>query len=443
MGQAKLGALATSILTRRAGIPVTQIWQWAPSVSNSFLSKGVQSRSLVAAENLQKDIESWTDLINRMDKKPRQPVLMLKQTPLAMRLVGAEFRELLADPHVFDGLFPKAERSNPRHNSHPEMTRDVLKQIPRALTDPVGAYKDMRVNPSHNTLVFLLDVWDSEGTPVIVPVRFNAQGNKGTINLALSTYGKQSRNIIDLALQNDALLYVNRRKSGRWFPASGSNSLFDSSALNRMLAEAASHGLMVKTEGDLDRLKREHHDLYQVNDGVVARGLFNSETNTISLTHNADHLTFSHELGHWYLSNLLELSKLDGTSASIQEDAQAVLKEFGLDSVEVWDALGLEGQRKYHERFAYWTEIYFATSKAPVSGLRKFFDRLGAWIRDVYFKETMIDARGTACKHCYGGFTVRQPSRNNSGIKGKDLGEKTDSRLYGHAVGTGNRLMVA
>lgn len=61
----------------------------------------------------------------------------------------------------------------------------------------------------------------------------------------------------------------------------------------------------------------------------------------------------------------------------------------------------------------------------------------------VYFKETMIDARGTACKHCYGGFAVRQPSRNNSGIKGKDLGEKTDSRLYGHAVGTGNRLMVA
>ena len=215
----------------------------------------MQSRSLVAAENLQKDIESWTDLINRMDTKPRQLVLMLKQTPLAMRLVGAEFRELRADPHVFDGLFPKAEESNPRHNSHPEMTRDVLKQIPRALTDPVAVYKDMRVNPSHNTLVFLLDVWDSEGTPVIVPVRFNAQGNKGTINLALSTYGKQSRNIIDLALQNDALLYVNRRKSGRWFPASGSNSLFDSSALNRMLAEAASHGFMVKTEGDLDRLK--------------------------------------------------------------------------------------------------------------------------------------------------------------------------------------------
>ena len=233
------------------------------------------------------------------------------------------------------------------------MTRDVLKQIPRALTDPVAVYKDTRVNPSHNTLVFLLDVVDSEGTPVIVPVRFNAQGNNGTINLALSAYGKQSRNIIDLALRNDALLYVNRRKSGRWFPASGSNSLFDSSALNRMLAEAASHGLMVKTEGDLDRLKREHPDLYQINDGVVARGLFNSETNTISLTHNADLSTFSHELGHWYLSNLLELSKLDGTSASIQEDAQAVLREFGLDSVEAWDALGLEGQRKYHERFAY------------------------------------------------------------------------------------------
>lgn len=179
-------------------------------------------------------------------------------------------------------------------------------------------------------------------------------------------------------------------------------------------------------------------DLYQ-----RARGRFSPISNTIVLTPNADLSTFSHELAHWYLLNLLELSNLARTSARLHEDAQAVLNEFALDSVEAWDALGLEGQRKYHERFVYWTEIYFATGKAPVSGLRKFFDRLGAWIRDVYFKETMIDARGTACKHCYGGFAFRQPSRNNSGIKGKDLGEKTDSRLYGHAVGTGNRLMVA
>jgi hypothetical protein len=45
------------------------------------------------------------------------------------------------------------------------------------------------------------------------------------------------------------------------------------------------------------------------------------------------------------------------------------------------------------------------------------------WIVEASFKETMIDARGTACKHCYGGFAFRQPSRNNSGIKGRDLGE--------------------
>ena len=53
--------------------------------------------------------------------------------------------------------------------------------------------------------------------------------------------------------------------------------------------------------------------------------------NVITLTPNADLSTFSHELGHWYLSNLLELSKLDGTNESLQEDARAVLKEFDLD----------------------------------------------------------------------------------------------------------------
>ena len=117
---------------------------------------------------------------------------------------------------------------------------------------------------------------------------------------------------------------------------------------------------------------------------IGQRGFFTPETNAITLTPDADLSTFSHELGHWYLKNILELSKLDGTSESLQEDANAILKEFGLKSVEEWDALGLEGQRKYHERFAYWTEIYFATGKAPVSTLQKFFNRLGAWIRDVY-----------------------------------------------------------
>ena len=51
------------------------------------------------------------------------------------------------------------------------------------------------------------------------------------------------------------------------------------------------------------------------------RGDFSPDSNVISLTQNADLSTFSHELAHCYLSNLLELSKLGRTSASLHEDA--------------------------------------------------------------------------------------------------------------------------
>ncbi len=137
---------------------------------------------------------------------------------------------------------------------------------------------------------------------------------------------------------------------------------------------------------DEDQSSSFHNDSLNlfVRKTLSPEGSFSPSANAITLTPNADLSTFSHELGHWYLANLLELSKLDGASASFQEDARAILKEFGLGKVQEWDALGLEDQRKYHERFACWTEIYFATGKAPVSGLRKFFDRLGAWICNVY-----------------------------------------------------------
>lgn len=60
---------------------------------------------------------------------------MLKQTPVVMHLVGADFLELRAHPHFFDGMFPEAEKSNPNHHTHTEIDADMVGQVSEALTD--------------------------------------------------------------------------------------------------------------------------------------------------------------------------------------------------------------------------------------------------------------------------------------------------------------------
>lgn len=122
-------------------------------------------------------------------------------------------------------------------------------------------------------------------------------------------------------------------------------------------------------------------DIYQGGDGI--RGFFTPTENRITLTPQADLSTFSHEIGHWYLNTLFDVVRQGQASATVTEDVQAVLKQFGIADLEAWDALGFEGQRKYHEQFASWTEQYLAEGKSPV-GLKKFFMNLGRWIRDVY-----------------------------------------------------------
>lgn len=122
----------------------------------------------------------------------------------------------------------------------------------------------------------------------------------------------------------------------------------------------------------------------QSNDNVEIRGSYDPARNDIRLTQNADISTYSHEMGHWYLSNIFELSKVAGDNTTLIEDAQALLKEFGFKSIEDWEALGVDGQRKFHEQFASWVEVYLAEGKAPKPALQRVFERFAQWLVDLY-----------------------------------------------------------
>ena len=211
--------------------------------------------TLSAEAKLREEAAVWekaVDGIAASGKKPSQPQRMLTQTPLVMHMLGADFRELYLAPHAFDGLFPE-QKSNPRHNAHPNITADILKQIPGALADPIAVF-----GQDNGRLLFMLDVKDANGATVVVPVQFEAKKGFATITLATTVYSKEQNGVPNNAWferQAKQLRYVNRQKENRWNTSSGANSLW-----------VLSNGFFKKrifTETDLVKLKNQYPSYYQ------------------------------------------------------------------------------------------------------------------------------------------------------------------------------------
>ena len=484
---ARLQAASIVRLAKDANVAPERIAEFAPKIQSSA---GIERTELVqkragqkenpavsapektAEQKLKEDSDTWGKLVDGLKEKPTQNVVMLKQTPLVMKLIGAKFLTLRATPHMFDGALPEAKKSSPSHHIHPEISKRVLKQIPEALTDPIAIFRDDR---RENTYLFMLDLKAENNQNVVVAVKFNGPGRHAEINLAKTSWGPENTLYFPLQEQNNALVYANSQKISRWNKSSGIYSLRGSN----------DSGVSVKTEADLVKLRKLFPGYYQtekiepqsinvsatevfaklgldlpegfkptqvtlistkpvtensnieefsgavlpdnapkelvdaleekgirvelssnrktvrakavsqlsqkIQDSLVyfqnetnERGGYSPKQNTIHLTPNADLSTFAHEMSHWYLENLMQLAGEAGVSGLIKQDAETLLKDFGLKSLDEWKSLSIEEKRKFHERFAYQTEIYLATGKPHNPKLITVFKNLGKWIRDVY-----------------------------------------------------------
>ena len=146
----------------------------------------------------------------------------------------------------------------------------------------------------------------------------------------------------------------------------------------------------LEQRGDMEDVSSTSNDILNIfvrqlgGESSQVRGSFNPALNRITLTANANISTYSHEMGHWYLENLFQLSRRAVAENTLKEDANILLKEFGIKSVDDWDNLGIDGQRKYQEQFASWVEIYLSEGRAPKPTLQRVFERLGQWLVDLY-----------------------------------------------------------
>lgn len=142
----------------------------------------------------------------------------------------------------------------------------------------------------------------------------------------------------------------------------------------------------------IEKAKADGTGVVKLPDGrFEVKGSYDPKKRKITLTPKADISTFAHEHSHWYLDMLMKVLGKEDIDPDLREAGEALLRSWGIKSVEDWNALGVEGQRKYQERFAAWTEVYLSKGKSPVKGLEGLFERFGQWIVDLYKKALGLD----------------------------------------------------
>lgn len=120
------------------------------------------------------------------------------------------------------------------------------------------------------------------------------------------------------------------------------------------------------------------------------RGGFSPESLTLILGKKADLSTFLHESAHFYLKVLGDLASRPDAPVQIRQDMEKTLVWFGVqgdpgvDSTTVWNAMSLEEQRPYHEKWAESFEAYLFSGKAPSIELQTVFSRFKQWMLRVY-----------------------------------------------------------
>ncbi len=137
-----------------------------------------EAERIEAEQKLQSDLQAWEKTVDKFESgelNPRQSVTMLNNTPLILSLLGAD-KDLTVSTNY-------RTLNKVLHEKH-KLPADVMKQVPKAMTDPIMIFKSATVA---NDYVMMLDLKDEHGANVVVPVSLNYDGIGGyKVNYALS-----------------------------------------------------------------------------------------------------------------------------------------------------------------------------------------------------------------------------------------------------------------
>ena len=185
-------------------------------------------------------------------------------TPLALELAGAEILPVEISPKNLKKI------TIGKHNvaNGEGMTPDIVKQIPRALTDPLMIFEaEYSGKKGENRIIAVLDLKDHNGTTIVTPFELKQKNNKKgyEINEMLSAFGKEDKFTKQQAtkwyednVSAGRLRYINKGKTAEWLKSARDEYPMLERAVDSSLT------LNIPTEKDFVNLKNRKTEQYSL-----------------------------------------------------------------------------------------------------------------------------------------------------------------------------------
>lgn len=224
------------------------------SIQNDGEKKGLHQKVISAEEKLEEDTKKFSEKIDLfMENKLKGGNVKVMTTPLVMKLAGAEILPIYVHQNVLAKILKHSEHVDGTHGHADGMTADIMKQLPKALTDP------MAIVEGNGNPIVITTLTDKNGNIVIVPFALNKRTGPNPryeANIIESAYGKENSKWIKSKLLTSAK-YINKKRTNDWLLYSvGRQSTMDATI-------SFSSKNNIPNESDLVKLKKENQEYYQ------------------------------------------------------------------------------------------------------------------------------------------------------------------------------------
>lgn len=232
--------------------------QMAEEYAHDVLS-GKLTKKGMAERQLDADEKSFADSVDRfMAGKEEPSMVRVMTTPLVLKLTGAE---------VLPVEIAKTDLEKILNGKHAgDVTPEIMKQLPRALTNPIMIFKSYTGPNGEERRVVVVDLKDSNGATIVVPFELKVTTRRNyEINRIASAYGKTKKKSKIPSyewfigqLNEGNLLYVNRKKAINEILQRSPNWPMPEEKVDNLLSAPN-----VANEEDLVKLKSENPTYYQ------------------------------------------------------------------------------------------------------------------------------------------------------------------------------------
>lgn len=207
------------------------------------------------------DEKEWAETLDHIYAGEKiTGAVRVMHTPLVMQMVGAR------DLPVYIGISKVMKVKK----DHPEMTAEVMKQLPRALADPIMITRSVT---KKGRLVAVLALKGENGSNVVVPFELNGEEGRISANIITSAYPKGDRETnyswMRKQVSKENLVYIDRTRASEIFGMNKKRTaaLLKSAGVQFPLESNKRSGSLIKKvpdEEDLAKYKNARPSYYQM-----------------------------------------------------------------------------------------------------------------------------------------------------------------------------------